>query len=285
MDSWVAATAFIKFFILLGTATVLAAWLFIQLRGQWTGALLQWNRWCAGLLLLASVLSVPIQAGALAEAGWAGMVDIMMLSIVWHSPWGDSTVLRLAGSVLAITAVWWAYPRSWLLGLAGISLALAFSLSGHLADQPLWLRTLLVAHVAVGLAWLGSLLPFYLVVCEPPSPTRVAVLSRFGHVASVPLLLLLGVGAVLIWEVLDSPMELFNSLYGQLLLCKLILTLVLLSLGAWHRFFAIPRWSTSRSNSIVVALRTTLAIETSVGLLLLAVLAIMTTVAGPAALG
>ncbi|MBB3167424.1 CopD family protein [Simiduia aestuariiviva] len=282
MDSWLIAAALNKFLLLLGTASVLGAWLLHQLRGHWSRALLLWLRVCSGVLLLACVLILPIQAGALAEAGWSGMFDRLMLSIVWQTHWGDSTALRLAGSLLAVYAVWFTTSRALLLAIASVLLVAAFALGGHLVEQPIWLRTLLLVHVAIGLAWLGCLFPFYLLVREQPSVKQARLLKRFGELATVPLVLLLIVGVILVLAVIATPEAMISTGYGQLLSTKLTLTLVLLALGAWHKFVAVPRLAGEAMAIDLKAIRVTVAIETLAGWILLAVLALMTTVVGPA---
>lgn len=287
MDIWLIAAAVNKGVVLLATAALMGAALVSVLQTTLTGSILYWTRAWLLALFLACLWVIPLQAGALAESGWAGMFDPIMLSIVWHTPWADSTLLRLAGASIALTAVFPALlPRAkhwqtWLLGVACLLLVMAFAWGGHLAQAPTWLQVLLCLHLAIGLTWIGSLVPFCMLTREPPTEQTARVFERFGRLAAMPLLLLVGVGALLTFSVLNAPAELIRTTYGQLLLAKIVLTLALLALGAWHKWMAVPALCRQPTVVNLQKLGTTLRLEAALGTVLLLVLSVMTSAVGP----
>ena len=60
---------------------------------------------CLSLALIASILQVPIEAGAMAESGFSGMTDAFMLEIAWKSVIGEQALVRMPAFLLAIVAV------------------------------------------------------------------------------------------------------------------------------------------------------------------------------------
>ncbi len=198
--------------------------------------------WSAAGMVLA-LLYLPLQAGALAETGVAGMADRLMLQMVWQSAMRTQLLLWLCG----YAALWlWARRVKHsgnavavniaLVSLAALLLAASFSQTGHVASLAgLW-PLLLTLHVLAISAWVGSLLPLWQ-SCYRLAPDRlVALMGQFGQVALYLLVLLISCGVLILLQLLDSPSALFVTDYGRLMLFKLMLVAAMLLLAAWHKF-------------------------------------------------
>jgi copper transport protein len=135
-----------------------------------------------------------------------------------------------------------------LLGLLGVGLAL--SLSGHAstAEPQLVSRPALFLHAICVAFWIGALLPIALAVRDAgirASPSGAAVLKRFSH-AIVPVVVLLALtGLWLAFVQLDRFDALWTTGYGQVLACKLVAVIGLLTLAAANRYRLVPQFESS----------------------------------------
>lgn len=204
---------------------------------------------CLSLALIASILQVPIEAGAMAESGFSGMTDAFMLEIVWQSVIGEQALVRIPAFLLAIVALitWGKYSPLFnalnILVTVGVLIVItySFTFTGHSAEKNFWIKALLVLHVLAITCWVGSLLPLYK-SCQLLAPTEVKrLMHQFGQLAIIIIVLLLASGITLILQYLDTVADLFSSSYGQLILLKLLLVSAMLILGAWHKLSLAPQ--------------------------------------------
>ncbi|ANL68008.1 copper resistance CopD superfamily protein (plasmid) [Rhizobium phaseoli] len=129
---------------------------------------------------------------------------------------------KFAGRILAVTALMLA--------------ASAFTFSGHcsLAD-PRWLaRTAIFLHSATLLFWIGSLPPLWR-LCRRPLDLRPLVgFSRNIPYAFVTMIL---AGCVLAIAELPALSQILSSLYGRILVVKIMFVAALCVLAAYNRFW------------------------------------------------
>mgnify|MGYP006193422947 CR=1 FL=1 len=237
--------------------------------------------WSAAGMVLA-LLYLPLQAGALAEAGMAGMADRLMLQMVWQSAMRTQLLLLLGG----FAALWlWAWRVNHsgnavsiaLVSIAALLLAASFSQTGHVASLAgLW-PLLLTLHVLAIAAWVGSLLPLWQ-SCYRLAPDRlVALMGQFGQVALYLLVLLISCGVLILLQLLDSPSALFVTDYGRLMLFKLMLVAAMLLLAAWHKFSLVKALAQHQNSRLLAR---SIFIEMLLALLVLATSSSFTTVVG-----
>ena len=130
---------------------------------------------------------------------------------------------------------------------AGAFLLLTASLSGHAADSGDlslavlvdWLHLLAVSAWIGGLLFLGGFLRKEVML--PTSPTLITLARRFSALAGFCVILVLATGSYQIWHRVGSLAALFQTLYGQTLLVKLIIVLFLLGVGAINRYHILPQ--------------------------------------------
>ena len=241
---------------------------------------------CLSLALIASILQVPIEAGAIADSGFSGMTDAFMLEIVWQSVIGEQALLRIPAFLLAIVAVstWGKYNPLFntfnvLMTLAVLlAIIYSFTFTGHSAEKSLWIKSILVLHVFAITCWVGSLLPLYK-GCQLLATTDVKrLMHQFGQLAIIIIAVLLASGITLILQYIDTVAELFTSNYGQLILLKLLLVSVMLMLGAWHKLSLVPKITEADH---VLTLKRSISIEMFIALTVLIITSIFTTLVGP----
>jgi putative copper resistance protein D len=91
---------------------------------------------------------------------------------------------------------------------------------------------LTAAHHVAGAVWIGGLLYLVLALRERPEPSGVEIAHRFSRAAVISVATLIGAGAGLGALYVGSPAALIGSTYGIMLLSKIVLTGLLLLLGA-----------------------------------------------------
>ena len=262
---------------------------------EFRSAIYRWQLKWMTASLVAALLYLPLQAGSMAEAGFNGMFDSLMLNIAWQSVLGTQTLWRTLSLILILGWLIWMnlrYRHSllhpskarytqtqyWVGLIFGLILAASFSLSGHSVELGIIAQVLLTLHVIAMASWAGAIWPLYTSCRQLPSDKLGVVMHQFGQVAMFIVTSLIVCGAILIFMLVDSIGELFTSRYGQLLLLKLTLVASMLLLGAWHKFSLVPELIRNQNPS---PLKKSIAIEGLIGIGVLITTSIFTTLVGP----
>lgn len=225
-----------------------------------------------------------IRVGAFAEEGIAGLLDTLMISILYDSGLGDALNYHLTAALFAtlfylanhFSSPFWI--RLVLLISMLISILLSFSFTGHTADFNLLEKSILSFHILIAFLWLGSLYPLgQLVRLEEPHGVQ-KILERFGYYASFSVPLLLIAGLTLVYLITDFKMDLLVTSWGGFLLAKLFVVIAILALAAWHKYKLVPQFFTPLgSNKMAKSLR----FEMCLGLAILAFSAVLSTLVSP----
>ena len=225
------------------------------------------------------VLRVEIRAARISGMGPAGMVDPLMLGIVWDSPLGSAGTWRVAGLALVL-AVLWRGAAGTALSLAGALLvAASYTQVGHSLDGPRWaLGTLLTLHLLAASFWVGALWPLRRAAALGPG--AAALLHRFGVVATGVVALLAAMGATFAWLVVDDVERLLGTAYGWTLLAKVTLVVGLTGLAALNKLRLVPALAAGRAGA-APALRRSIAAEVAVVAAILLATAALTTLTTP----
>ena len=206
----------------------------------------------------------------------AGVMDPAMQKMALLSPAGAAFVVRMLGLVLVAVGLRSASPR---LALVGTALSIiAFTLVGHTTVTPnhLSAAALLVIHLLAIAFWLGALWPLYLAAgTEQPSVAARAI-DAFSAVAAwvVPLILLAGIGLI---AVLIPGLSAFGQPYGQLLLVKVSLFVVLMAMASMNKW----RYGPACAKGETAAFKRTVVVEYVLICVVLAVTAALTTFYSP----
>lgn len=244
----------------------------------------------AGLaLLLALAARLYWQTRSLLDPGEP--VTAEFLELVLTSDWGRGWHLQLGAALLG--SVGWAVAlrsawerRGAAVASAGaILVAIAAPFTGHAVALPEAGRlgpALDALHFAAGGVWLGTLGTIVLVALGPAGrlgATRVRdVIAAFSPVALVAGAVVSAAGLVLAWRYLGGLAALWSTGYGRTLLVKLGAVAAVAALGAYNWRVVLPRLRRDGDPALV---RRTARFEALLGLLLLAITAVLVALPAP----
>jgi copper resistance protein D len=238
---------------------------------------------CAVLSAAAGAAHIVMTAGSMSGAA-AGMWDGSLVRMVWQAGEGRALEIRVIGLSLAALAMRVHGPAAW--GLLGAAMAAtSFAWTGHAQSlSPRVLPVLLLGAHLLGVAfWMGALVPLSLVAREGTAARIAAVAERFSAVAVFMVAGLIVAAAPLLWLLLGGFAELWRNNYGRCVALKLAFVAGLLSLAAFNKLRLTPRLRAGDAHA-VRSLRTSIRLEMWLCVMVLAVTATLTTIAGPPAL-
>jgi copper resistance protein D len=130
----------------------------------------------------------------------------------------------------------------------------------------------LPSHLTTAAAWVRS--------SEPPLADCFQVLRRFSTLAALYVTVLAASGALNTWSMTNGLQSFLGTEYGDLVLIKIALFLVMLGFGAANRYWLTPRLlpantPTEEDNSALRLLCTFVSIEIALGLVVICVVAIL----------
>ncbi len=233
----------------------------------------------------ASMMGVPLSA-----------INVpMLLSIASESEQGAAWLVRTASLASALTSlIMLRFHPSLQYGLVLVcgSIALATLLwSGHAAATESALGTAHrasdIAHMISAAIWLGGIAAFGLLLSQPASNlgyTRLVArsLAGFSRVGTVAVIIIGLTGLFNSYAILGSNlMRFFQSLYGTVLMAKLILFAAMLMLAAHNRWNLSPALSNTGDDTKapLTRLRISIALESAAGAGILALVAWLGTLA------
>lgn len=247
--------------------------------------------------LAALIAQTAVMAGSLSEAFKPASLSFM----VTGTALGMAIVVRAIVAVLGLVVVvalksgraLWSFTT-----VAGLIVAASFAWTGHGAatEGPGGLLHLLadIVHAVAAAIWLGALAALTILLLRRAAPDDLAIhraLHGFAGMGTLAVVLLVLTGLVNSWFLIGlAPVgDLGTNLYGQLLIAKLVLFALMLALAASNRFRLTPRLGSVLAGGedprqAINRLRRSVVAETLVGAMLLAVVAVMGTLAPPSAI-
>ena len=247
--------------------------------------------------LAALVAQTAVMAGSLSEALKPASLSFM----VTGTALGMAMVVRAVIADLGFGLLVDLKPGRALWGLtivAGLVVAASFTWTGHGAATegpggPLHLVADVLHAVAAAL-WLGALAALTILLLRRADPDDLSIhraLHGFAGLGTLAVGLLVLTGLVNSWFLVGPARigALGASLYGQLLIGKLALFATMLALAAGNRFRLTPGLGSVLASGedprqALQQLRRSVVAETLVGGVLLAVVAVMGTLAPPSAM-
>jgi copper transport protein len=260
---------------------------------------------CSGIAVsgLASGTGLLLQGAADAGAGLSGVLDESLLQPVLSTRFGQAHLVRVcllsvvAATVWAVTSERARRPVRWLAGLLVVELAglvITIAAQGHAAtgSWPLARMPLDVAHVAAAGIWLGGLamltvvaLPVARRAVADPSPEDgprsgdpwavIAAVRRFSTLALTCVIVLVVSGLAQAWRQIGELSAITTTHYGQLLLVKVGLLVVILGFAAVSRARVRSNLARAVTSSGPSALARSVRAETALGLGVVAVTAVL----------
>lgn len=203
--------------------------------------------------LAALVAAVTAVGWLLLEAAsmggtWADALSGSIIrAVMRETEFGHLWTPRLALAALVCVVAAFTRRPSRALALAAAALLGSLALTGHaVMDSGAlgWAHPLNQAvHLLAAGLWLGGLAPLGLLLGqlrEGDSAAAVRALRRFSDVALTAVLLVLASGIANTWMLLGRPAALVGSIYGRVLIAKLVLVAALVCLALANRLRLLP---------------------------------------------
>jgi putative copper export protein len=209
--------------------------------------------------------------------------------VLFATTWGRGWLAQIVTAALSIPVALFAPRRPAvglaLLGTAALAVAGTSPLTGHAVEHP-WGAGLGVGlhalHLLGGGLWLGTLFTMFragLVLARESDATDVAeMVAAFSPLALIGAGLAVGAGSLLAFAYIGGIPALWGTNYGRALLIKLCLLAAAMGLGAWNWRRVRPRLG---SPAATVALRRSAGLELLIGLVLIAVTAVLVALPAP----
>ncbi len=246
MDIWIFGSVLSKFGLYVGVLFAVGT-VFYQYAFETESAAkaLPMRNFALGMIALglcAAILSYGIRAASL-TGNIAAIFDPRVLKILWTTPVGTVLVLRVIG-LACLVAGQFLKPYATGLGILGGLITLAsFTQIGHVTNfTGIYVPILLLAHLLCLSLWLGILLPLYRLSVDTEYIATVAKIGRhFGQFAVlfVPIVIIAGTG--LGYFLLGSWYNIVTTAYGQVLVLKVFLVMLLLVLAAVNKWHLVPK--------------------------------------------
>jgi copper transport protein len=193
----------------------------------------------AAIVLVAAPASLVVQASA---AGGAFGTDLWPTLVSSH--WGHALLVRVvAAALIALTS---AREQTWsqvVAGLCGVTIFATFSVTGHAMAVPETLRNVSIlvdaAHGVAAATWIGGLfvmlgLVYFATPKRSERQVTALLFASFTPVALCCAIVILVTGLYAWFVHVHSVTALITTLYGRLVLVKVVLFVTLLAFGYRH---------------------------------------------------
>ncbi len=236
-------------------------------------------RWSGGLALLIGACWIVLQASVIAGTTTIGGTLHALVPVARDTQFGNLVLIRFA---LLLVALPFLGGRGWRLVVALLLTGTALAMQGGIghagATAGANRATLLTSealHLLAAGAWVGGLLPLFLLVGSLPPPVAAAVCESFTPVGLSAVLIIAATALVQAWQWIGSVAGLFGTDYGRIALVKLGLFLLLLMLAGANRFILTNRLRDPTRPLTRQWLRASVAVEATLGAMVILVAAFL----------
>jgi len=205
------------------------------------------------------------------------VIDPLMLRLALESKSGVGYSTAFAGfSGMLIAHNLRGYAKRVGLMISSAAILFSFTMSGHSQPGGILTQSLLMIHLFGIAFWLGALLPFRW-MCLQHDPQNLGVIAhRFGVLAMGYVGLLISAGLGYAYLLLGDISLIFTTLYGNVLLIKIVLVVALLSLAALNKFKLVPSLE-SKLTPAVRRFQRSVQFEIALALIILTASSLLTT--------
>jgi len=236
-------------------------------------------QWSELLALVIGAGWLVLQSATIASTTTVGGTLAALVTVARDTQFGHVVSLRF---VLLLAAFPLLGGRRWSLAAALVLTGAALALQGGVGHAGATGGTvgavLLISeglHLLAAGAWLGGLLPLFILASALPPRAAATACEHFTPVGLCAVLLIACTAVVQAWQLIGSLGALFGTEYGRTALLKLALFLGLLVLAVINRFVLTERLHDTAQPVTVRLLRISLAIETVLGTLVILVAAFL----------
>lgn len=208
---------------------------------HWVGGRSRPARCVAWTAAAIGLIATPLSAGLQGLDALAIPVSGLLAPAVWKAgfstSYGMTAVIACVALLAALAAGLLHGPAGKALSLAGyVGIGVALAASGHAsAAHPQWLMRPAVFLHGIGIAfWAGSLLPMA-IAFKSLSEEAIPLLRRFSRIIPFAIVPLVAAGLLLAVVQVRTVGAITTTAYGQVLLAKLLVLIVLFTLAAINR--------------------------------------------------
>ncbi|WP_415922289.1 CopD family protein [Tateyamaria sp. SN6-1] len=224
----------------------------------------------AVLVALASVIGFLTQAAAMTGTV-AGALDPVMLGILWSTGQGTAMALYVCGAIVVVVGTF--VRRPVLQAFGAVTLLAGFVAVGHVSG--VLLNVILILHLMLASYWVGVLWPIFRIAGSDHEAAAELAMD-FGRYALMAVPVLVGLGGVMAFNLLDNLAQLCTTAYGVTLLVKMLAVSAMLIIGAMNKLRHVPALRRGQARP----LRFAVFCEGAFALAVLGATAALSTVAG-----
>ena len=225
------------------------------------------------LVSFISILSIPGNM----SGDLIGIIDINMVNLSIDTLALKASLLLFIGFIL-IYFLPINFKKIFFIGntLAISIILFSFIVIGHSTKGGILTQSLVTIHL-IGLSyWIGSLLPLKK-MCNIADFKELKTISHsFGNYAVFYILALLIAGSIFSFILIGDISNLFNTIYGNVLMIKILFAVLLISLGALNKLFLVPRLDINNATTII-KLKRSINVEMIIVLIIFFLSSLLTT--------
>ncbi|MDC1209530.1 CopD family protein [Pseudomonadota bacterium] len=225
------------------------------------------------LVSFISILSIPGNM----SGDLIGIIDINMVNLSIDTLALKASLLLFIGFIL-IYFLPTNLKKIFFIGntLAIFIILFSFIVIGHSTKGGILTQSLVTIHL-IGLSyWIGSLLPLKKMCNIADFKELKTITHSFGNYAVFYILALLIAGSIFSFILISDISNLFNTIYGNVLMIKMLFAMLLISLGALNKLFLVPRLDINNATTII-KLKKSINVEMIIVLIIFFLTSLLTT--------
>jgi putative copper resistance protein D len=225
------------------------------------------------LVSFISILSIPGNM----SGDLIGIIDINMVNLSIDTLALKASLLLFIGFIL-IYFLPINFKKIFFIGntLAIFIILFSFIVIGHSTKDGILTQSLVTIHL-IGLSyWIGSLLPLKKMCNIADFKELKTITHSFGNYAVFYILALLIAGSIFSFILIGDISNLFNTIYGNVLMIKILFAVLLISLGALNKLFLVPRLDINNATTII-KLKRSINVEMIIVLIIFFLTSLLTT--------
>ena len=225
------------------------------------------------LVSFISILSIPGNM----SGDLIGIIDINMVNLSIDTLALKASLLLFIGFIL-IYFLPINFKKIFFIGntLAISIILFSFIVIGHSTKGGILTQSLVTIHL-IGLSyWIGSLLPLKKMCNIADFKELKTITHSFGNYAVFYILTLLIAGSIFSFILIGDISNLFNTIYGNVIMIKILFAMLLISLGALNKLFLVPRLDINNATTII-KLKRSINVEMIIVLIIFFLTSLLTT--------
>ncbi|MDA9289133.1 CopD family protein [Alphaproteobacteria bacterium] len=225
------------------------------------------------LVSFISILSIPGNM----SGDLIGIIDINMVNLSIDTLALKASLLLFIGFIL-IYFLPINFKKIFFIGntLAIFIILFSFIVIGHSTKDGILTQSLVTIHL-IGLSyWIGSLLPLKKMCNIADFKELKTITHSFGNYAVFYILALLIAGSIFSFILIGDISNLFNTIYGNVLMIKILFAVLLISLGTLNKLFLVPRLDINNATTII-KLKRSINVEMIIVLIIFFLTSLITT--------